>query len=98
MSPDRRSEDGQRGVIDRITGEWAVILVGEREHERRVRVDALPEGAEEGSVVRVRATALEVEVLGTDDEATEDKRAEMKDRLGRLKRTRSSGRFAKRDE
>ena len=93
MSPDRNPDDVQRAVIDRVTGEWAVLLIGEKEQERRVRVDDLPEGAEEGSIVDVRVTGLKVEVIATDDTATEAKRAEMKDRLSRLKKTRSSGRF-----
>ena len=93
MSPDRKSDDVQRAVIDRIAGDWAVLLVGDREQERRVRVDDLPEGAEEGSIVDVKIIGLQLEVIATDDAATEAKRAEMKQRLTRLKNTRSSGRF-----
>ncbi len=95
MSSDRESDDVQRAVIDRITGEWAVLLVGDKEQERRVRASELPDGAEEGSIVEVRSTGLKLEVIATDDAATEAKRAEMKDRLSRLKNTRSSGRFDK---
>jgi hypothetical protein len=94
VSPDPKD---QRAVIDRITGEWAVLLIGDQEQERRVKVDELPDGATEGSIVKVRLSGLRVDVLEVDDSATEDKRAAMKDRLGRLKRTRSTGRFDKHD-
>jgi len=93
VSRDRESDDLQRAIIDRITGEWAVLLVGDREQERRIRVDDLPDGAKEGSIVDVRVSTMKVEVVGVDDAATDEKRAEMQDRLSRLKETRSSGRF-----
>jgi hypothetical protein len=93
VSPDTKD---QRAVIDRITDEWAVLLVGDDEQERRVNADELPDGAEEGSIVKVRASGLRVDVLEVDDAATEEKRSAMKDRLGRLKGTRSTGRFDKR--
>lgn len=93
MSRDEASKDVQRAVIDRITDEWAVLLVGDREQERRVRVNDLPDGAEEGSIVQVRVSGLKVDVLEADDTATDEKRAEMKDRLSRLKQSRSTGRF-----
>ena len=91
--PDRESDNTQRAVIDRITDGWAVLLVGDREQERRVPEAELPEGAEEGSIVQVRVSGLKVEVVGVDDGATDEKRAEMKDRLSRLKESRSTGRF-----
>jgi len=93
VSPDRRSDDTQRAVIDRITDGWAVILVGDREQERRLRVDDLPDGAEEGSIVQVRMAGLKIEVVGIEDAAADEKRAEMKDRLSRLRQSRSRGRL-----
>lgn len=93
MSRDEAPDNVQRAVIDRMTDGWAVLLVGDREQERRVRVDDLPDGAQEGSIVRVRMSGLAVEVLEADDAATDAKRSEMKDRLGRLKKSRSTGRF-----
>jgi hypothetical protein len=95
VSRDGKADDVQRAVIDRIAGEWAVLLVGDKEQERRVRVDDLPKGAEEGSIVNVRVSGLKVEVLAADKEATDAKRTEMNDRLSRLRRTRSGGRFGK---
>ena len=94
MSPDPKD---QRAVVDRISDDWAVLLIGDEEQERRIKADDLPDGAEEGSHVTVRVTGLRIEVIEVDDAATEAKRSEMKDRLGRLKRTRSSGRFDKND-
>jgi len=93
VSPDQRSDDTQRAVIDRITDGWAVLLVGDREQELRVRETELPDGAEEGSIVQVRVSGLKVEVVEVDDGATDEKRAEMKDRLSRLRKSRSTGRF-----
>ena len=93
MSPDERSDDTQRAVIDRITDGWAVLLVGDQEQERRVRESELPDGAEEGSLVQVRVSGLTVDVVGVDATATDEKRAGMTDRLSRLKKSRSTGRF-----
>ena len=93
MSPDRDSDGTQRAVIDRITDGWAVLLVGDQEQERRVRASDLPDGVEEGSIVQVRVSGLTVEVVDIDAGATDEKRAEMKDRLSRLKKSRSTGRF-----
>ena len=93
MSPDENADDVQRAVIDRITDGWAVLLVGDREQERRVRVDDLPDGAEEGSIVQVRTAGLKIEVVGIEDAAADEKRAQMKDRLSRLRKSRSRGRF-----
>jgi hypothetical protein len=70
-----------------------VLLVGDREQERRVRVDDLPDGAEEGSIVQVLVSGLKIEVVGMDGRATDEKRADVKDRLSRLKESRSTGRF-----
>ncbi len=93
MSPDRSSDDTQEAVIDRITDGWAVVLIGDREQERRVRESELPDGAGEGSIIQVRVSGLKVEVVDVDDEATDEKRAEMTNRLSRLKESRSTGRF-----
>jgi hypothetical protein len=44
-------------------------------------------------MVHVRVSGLKVEVVDVDAGATDEKRAEMKDRLCRLKKSRSTGRF-----
>ena len=94
MSRNERDEASvQRGVVDRITDGWAVILVGDEEDEHRLRENDLPEGVSEGSVVRVRFDGSDIEIVEADDEATEEKREEMRGRLSRLKKTRSTGRF-----
>lgn len=93
--PRDRNADLRRAVIDRIVDEWAVLLVGTEEQEHRVRVNDLPEGAREGSIVDIRVSGTAVEVVAIDIAATDEKRAEMKGRLNDLKRSRSSGRFAK---
>ena len=94
MSRKERDEANvQRGVVDRISDGWAVILVGDEEDEHRLRENDLPEGVSEGSVVRVRFDGSDIEIVEADDEATEEKREEMRGRLSRLKKTRSTGRF-----
>ena len=95
MSREGKELDIQRGVVDRISNGWAVILVGEKEQERKVREDELPDGVREGSIVKVRASGLHLEVVGSDDTATEAKRTEIRGRLDRLKDTRSKRRFDK---
>ena len=93
MSRESQEPDVQRGVVDRISDGWATILVGGREQEQKVREDALPDGAKEGSIVTVRASGLRIEIVGVDDKATDKKRSEVRGRLDRLKETRSKRRF-----
>lgn len=93
MSPDHDSDKVERAVIDRIEGDDAILLVGDREQERRVPADDLPKGAKEGSILDVRVSTLKVEVVGVDDAATDEERSEMRGRLERLKKDRSTGRF-----
>lgn len=94
MSPDRtESSETERAVVDRISDGWAVILVGDAEDEHRLRESALPSGVTEGSVVRVRLDGSDVEIVEANDSETREKREEMRTRLSRLKKTRSTGRF-----
>lgn len=94
MSSSTASDDVQRAVVDRLTDGWAVLLVGDREEERRVRVDDLPDDVREGSIVQVRVSGLKIEVLEADAPAADAKRAEVKGRIARLKKSRSTGRFS----
>ena len=94
MSRNERDEANvQRGVVDRISDGWAVILVGDEEDEHRLRENDLPEGVNEGSVVRVRFDGSDIEIVEAADDETDEKREEMRGRLSRLKKTRSTGRF-----
>ena len=94
MSRKERDEANvQRGVVDRISDGWAVILVGDEEDEHRLRENDLPEGVNEGSVVRVRFDGSDIEIVEVADDETDEKREEMRGRLSRLKKTRSTGRF-----
>ena len=43
--------------------------------------------------MRARFDGSDIEIVEADDEATEEKREEMRGRLSRLKKTRSTGRF-----
>jgi hypothetical protein len=82
----------ERAVVDRIDEGVAVLLVGPSEREVTVPASELPDGAAEGSWLRVRGQDAELELLDLDD-AADARRAEADERLDRLRRTRGSGRF-----
>lgn len=82
----------QQAVIDRIVEGVAVLLVSIEEREVRVPADAVPEGAGEGSVVRVRP-GDPPEILGVDETETARRREEAAGRLERLRAERATGRF-----
>jgi hypothetical protein len=56
------SEKTLRGFVDRIEDDRATILLGESGDQVTLPIDCLPDGAGEGSVLRV--------VIRFDDEAT----------------------------
>jgi hypothetical protein len=60
----------QTAVVDRIEGESAVLLVGEREREVHVPVSHLPSGARQSDLLRVRVRGEQITVLGVDVQAT----------------------------
>lgn len=73
-------------VVDRIEdGRHAVLLVGPEEVELVVDVALLPESTREGDWLRLGLTV--------DAELTASRRAELADRLERIRRTRRGGRF-----
>jgi hypothetical protein len=91
VSPERR------GVIDRLEEDQAVILVGDDEVEHHLPVAELPAEAAEGSVVLLEVDGERLTVLGVEAIETEQRRADMAERLARLRRERSTGRFRHRD-
>lgn len=84
----------RKAVIDRIEdGEWAVLLVGRKQTERIIPVEQLPEGAGEGSWLRVRIQDDAVTEIMLDTEETEkvlrrvrSKRDALRMRRSRLQR------------
>lgn len=61
----------RKAVIDRIEdGAWAVLLVGRKEEEKVIPVSQLPEGAGEGSWLKVRLMEDGVKDIIVDEEAT----------------------------
>lgn len=62
----------RRAVIDRIEdGQWAVLLVGRTQTEMHIPVEELPEGAREGTWLRVRTRDNTVTDIVVDMEETE---------------------------
>jgi hypothetical protein len=74
-------------VVDRIEdGRHAVLLVGPAEVEVVLDIATLPAGTREGDWLRIGLTS--------DVELTESRRSGLTDRLERIRRTRSGGRFS----
>ncbi len=72
-----------KAVIDRFEGDQAVLLLGEREQQLVVSRSALPEGATEGSWMRVS--------FELDPEETETRRERVGELLQKLKKKGSQG-------
>jgi hypothetical protein len=83
--------DDVRATIDRVTDGIAILLVEPDGREVELPAGELPEDATEGSVVLVRLDPLEV--VEVDHEATRALRAAAENRLARMRRSRSRGRF-----
>lgn len=64
-----------------------------RPHTPGVAGPELPEGAGEGSVLRVILYGPDLTILEADADETRHERDTMRKRLTRLKKTRSTGRF-----
>lgn len=65
-------------TIDRFEGEVAILLVGEEAIPVNVPRSDLPDDAEQGDVLRLKAT--------TDREETERRRESVQEKIERLKR------------
>lgn len=70
--------------VDRVEGEWAVVVEGEREIQ--IPVGWLPEGAVEGSAIRME--------LQLDSESTQEMKDAASARLERLMGTDDGGDFS----
>ena len=85
--------DEEVGVVDRVVGDVAVVLVGAEAAEYEVPATSLPAAAGEGSWLRVRRDGTRLIVVGRDEAGEAEQRRSVKDRLGRLRAQRKGGRF-----
>ena len=76
----------EKAVIDRIVdGRTAVILVGEDERQHHCPADELPEGAKEGTWLRVRVERGRVVSMEVDQEETDLTRRRIEGKMDRLR-------------
>ena len=85
--------DEEFGVVDRVIGDVAVVLVGDEAAEYEVPATHLPEATGEGSWLRVRREGPSVIVVGRDAAGEAEQRRRIEDRLGRLRTERRGDRF-----
>ena len=84
---------GNRAVIDRIISGVGVLLVGPAGDQHELDAALLPDGAGDGDVVAVTIERDTVVVGEVDRDLTDARRADAEQRLARIRRGRSSGRF-----
>lgn len=85
----------ERGVVDRIVEELAVVLVGDDEVEHQLDVAELPPSAGEGTWLRVRRSGQGLVVVGKDEEGETGQRLKIEGRLSRLRQDKRGGRFGR---
>lgn len=73
-------------VIDRFEGNTAVLLVGEERRVLNVLRDALPAGAREGMWLKVELEDGMVKQAALDEDATDEARQRIQEKLDRLRR------------
>lgn len=77
--------DTMKGVLDRIEGNLAVILIEARKEEVVVPMCELPAGSEEGTWFTIEMIDEEFEIVENDERTTKEKRARVKGLLDRLR-------------
>ena len=76
----------EKAVIDRIVdGRTAVILVGEDERQHHCPADRLPEGAKEGTWLRVQVESGSVVAMEVDQEETDEVRRRIQEKMDKLR-------------
>lgn len=76
----------EKAVIDRIVdGKTAVILIGEDERQHHYPASKLPEGAGEGTWLRVRVESGKIVSIVVDQEETDTVRRRIQDKLDKLR-------------
>ena len=76
----------EKAVIDRIVDKkTAVILVGEDEQQHHYPADKLPEGALEGTWLRVRVESGKIVAMEVDEEETDMMRRRLQEKMDKLR-------------
>lgn len=76
----------EKAVIDRIVdGKTAVILVGEDERQHHYPADELPEGARDGTWLRVQVESGEIVAIEVDQEETDTVRRRIQEKMDKLR-------------
>ena len=91
MSTDPVPSD--RAAFDRIDHGQAVLLIGPQEDEAHVPVELLPANVEPGDWLVIRTGPLGIEIAGVDAALTEQRRANVSQRMRSLRQQRRGGRF-----
>ena len=77
----------EKAVIDRIVdGKTAVILVGENELQYEYPADKLPQGAKEGSWLKVEIEDKEIIHISLDQQETDLNRKRIKSKMDKLRK------------
>ena len=88
--------DDRHGVVDRIVGDLAVVLIGTREVEHRLPVTELPTGAGEGDVLRIGYRDGAPVAVRIEADLTRRRRARLTGRLAELRGDRGGKRWRRR--
>lgn len=76
----------EKAVIDRIVdGKTAIILVGDDERQHHYPAGKLPEGAQEGTCLRVQIENGEILSLEVDQEETDTVRRRIQEKIDKLR-------------
>ena len=76
----------EKAVIDRIVdGKIAVILVGEDQRQHHHPADELPEGAREGTWLRVRVEGAKIVSIEVDPGETDEARRRIQEKMDKLR-------------
>lgn len=76
----------EKAVIDRIVdGKTAVILVGEDERQHHYPADELPEGARDGTCLRVQIESGEIVAMEVDQEEMDTVRRRIQEKMDKLR-------------
>ena len=76
----------EKAVIDRIVdGKIAVILVGEDQRQHHHPADELPEGAREGTWLRVRVEGAKIVSTEVDPGETDEVGRRIQEKMGKLR-------------
>jgi len=81
----------QKAVIDRIEdGKHAVLIVGDEEEQKIIPVNELPDGAREGTWLKVKFNGDAITYIAIDHEETAKRRERINSKMNKLKERRSN--------